>query len=92
VDWFIKSFLQERSRLLENVFQNPFKEITGLTSLTVGVAATDEIRSNLLEAKEKGKVACKEFVEGRCSSKPKLDFFDPLKKLKLKTFKDLKAI
>ena len=76
--------------LLENVFQNPFKEITGLTSLTVGVAATDEIRSNLLEAKEKRKVACKEFVEGRCSSEPKLDFFDPLKKLK--TFKDLKVI
>lgn len=51
--------------LLKSVFQNPFKEITGLINLTVGVAATDEIRSNLLEAKEKRKVACKEFVEGR---------------------------
>ena len=37
--------------LLENVFQKPSKEITGLTSLTVGVAATDEILSKLLEAK-----------------------------------------
>ena len=45
-----------------------------------------------MQAREKGLAACKEFIKDRCSSDSVLDYFDPLKKQKLKTFKDLKAV
>ena len=78
--------------LLENVFKNPWSKDSELTSLSTGIEATSEVRSNLLQAKEKGLAACKEFIKDRCSSDSVLDYFDPLKKQKLKTFKDLKAV
>ena len=45
-------------------------------------------------AKSKGKQAANDFVVSRCSSHshPTLDYFDTLKKTKLKSFKDLKAV
>ena len=45
-----------------------------------------------VQAKEKGLAACKKFIEERCSSDSTIDYFDPKKKQKLKTFKDLKTI
>ena len=43
-------------------------------------------------AKSKGKQAANDFVVGRCSSYPTFDYFDTLKKTKLESFKDLKAV
>ena len=43
-------------------------------------------------AMSKGKQAANDFVVSRCSSQPTLDNFDTLKKTKLKSFKDLKAV
>ena len=43
-------------------------------------------------AMSKGKQAANDFVVSRCSSQPTLDYFDTLKKTKLKSFKDLKAV
>ena len=78
--------------LLENVFKNPWSKDSELTSLSTGIEATSEVCSNLLQAKEKGLAACKKFIDERCSSNSIIDYFDSLKKQKLKTFKDLKTI
>ncbi|CAB4024190.1 Hypothetical predicted protein [Paramuricea clavata] len=43
-------------------------------------------------ATEKGKSASGKFVEQRCSSDESVPFFDPLTKLKPKSFKNLKAV
>ena len=61
------------------------------TGLPTGIEATAEVSDDLLQAKSKGKQAANEFVVSRCSSHPTLDYFDTLKKAKLKSFKDLKA-
>ena len=79
--------------VLESVFCSPWnRDVQQLTSLSTGLAATTEVRDDLLQANAKGKSACREFVLQRCSSTATGDFFDPLKKLKLKSFKDLKAV
>ena len=79
--------------LLENVLCSPWSRgAQSLCSLSTGLAATDDVRDDLLKANAKGKAACKEFIKERCSSTSTLGFFDPLKKLKLKSFKDLKAV
>jgi hypothetical protein len=61
-----------------------------LISLSSGIEATDAVRQDILEARNIGLKACEHFVSNRCSSIPTLDFFDPLKKANLKTFKNLK--
>ena len=78
--------------LLEDVFTNPWKEDAVFTSLSTGIEATSEVSDDLLQAKSKGKQAANDFVVSRCSSHPTLDYFDTLKKAKLKSFKDLKAV
>ena len=74
------------------VFTNPWKEDTVFTSLSTGTEATIEVSDDLLPAKSKGKQAANDFAVSCCSSKPTLDYFDTLKKAKLKSFKDLKAV
>lgn len=78
--------------LLEDVFTNPWKQDAAFTSLSTGIEATTEVSEDLLQAKSKGKQAANDFVVNRCSSNPTSDYFDPLKKAKLKSFKDLKAV
>ena len=77
--------------LLENVFTNPWNG-GDLTSLSTGIEATAEVKDSLLGAMNGGFSACLEFLNTRCSSSPKLDFFEPLPKSKYKTFKDLKKV
>ena len=77
--------------LLENVFTNPWNG-GDLTSLSTGIEATAEAKDSLLGTKNGGFSACLEFISTRCSSSPKLDFFEPLPKSKYKTFKDLKKV
>ena len=50
-----------------------------------------DIDDDLQQVKSRRKQA-NDFVVNRCSSDPTLDYFDPLKKVKLKSFKDLKAV
>ena len=77
--------------LLEEVFSNPWKINVKFTSLSTGIAVTSEIRDDLLKARERGQKAAKEFVLARSSATPKKDFYDPMKKVKLKTFNNLKT-
>ena len=78
--------------VLENVFCSLWnREVDHLISLSTGISATLEIRNDLLGVNDKGKSASREFVKQRCSSDATITFFDPLKKLKLKSFKNLKA-
>ena len=77
--------------LLQNVFTNPWNG-GDLTSLSTGIEAAAEIKDSLLGAKNGGFSACLEFISTRCSSSPKLDFFEPLPKSKYKSFKDLKKV
>ena len=77
---------------LESVFNNPWAKESDLTTLFTGVAVTTEGRNDLLQARERGQKALSDFVISRCSSLPTANFFDPLRKMKLKSFKDLKTI
>ena len=61
-----------------------------LSAYQLDIEATVEIKDNLLKAKEVGLKGCQEFIDTRGSPNPELDFFDPLPKSKMKTFKDLK--
>ena len=78
--------------LLEGVFINPWAKESDLTTLSTGVAATTEVRNDLLQARDRGKKALNDFGISRFSSLPTANFFDPLRKMKLKSFKDLKTI
>ena len=78
--------------LPEGVFSNPLAKESDRTTLSTGVAATTEVRNDLLQARDRGQKALNYFVISRCSSLPTANFFDPLRKMKLKSFKDLKTI
>ena len=91
----IKGDLEAVGKLVdlhEDVFTNPWKEDAVFTSLSTGIEATTEGSDDLLQAKSKGKQAANDFVVSRCSSSPTLDYFDTLKKAKLKSFKDPKTV
>ena len=60
--------------------------------MSTGIEATTDVSDDLLQANIKGKQAANDFVVNRCSFNPTSDNFDPLKKAKLKSFKDLKAL
>ena len=77
--------------VLENVLAIPWNG-GELASLYTGVLESDKIKDNLLNARKYGETTCKEFVESRFSSLQILDFFDPLKKVNLQTFKHLKKV
>ena len=55
------------------------------TNLSTGIEATTEVSDDLLQV-------ANDFVVNRCSSNPTSDYFDTLKKAKLKSFKDLKVV
>ena len=91
----IKGDLEAVGKLLdlhEDVFTNPWKEDAVFTSFSTGIEATAEESDDLLQAKSKGKQAANDFVVNRCSANPTLDYFDTLKKAKLKYFKDFKDV
>ena len=79
--------------LLEGVFSNPWANKSDLITLSAGVAATIEVRYDLLQARAQGQImALNDFVISRCPSLPTANFFDPSRKMKLKSFKNLKTI
>ena len=73
----------------KNVFINPFSR-SSLISISNGMVATENVREDLLNAKEKGMEAMEEFITSRLTENPEVEFFDPIKKMKLKTFSTMK--
>lgn len=79
--------------MLENNWINPFSTTNSdLMSISTGMAAPENIRNDLLKAKDYGRKAYMEFREERLETDPpKTKFHDRLKKLNLKTFTNLKV-
>jgi len=63
------------------------KVLSKLVHLSSGVSAPEEISDNLLRVKEKGEEACMQF---RNRIKKGCNFYDPIKKIKIRTFSDIK--
>ena len=74
--------------VLSDVFANPFTT-EKFISISCGIEATANVASDLLNAHAIGKKAQEAFVEERLKQNSTLTIFDALKKLNLKTFKDL---
>ena len=75
--------------LLVNGWTNPF-ELNGpddILNLSSGISAPKNIRENPFNVKKKGEEACSEF-RGRIQEG--IDFYKPIKKLKIRTFSDVK--
>lgn len=68
---------------------NPFEPSSDLVSLGSGVVASQSLKEDLLNAKEKGHSELLSFVRERLQSQTK-DFFATLPRLKLKTFTSVK--
>ena len=75
---------------LKQLFSDPFAgfELIGLSS---GKKATAEIEHDLIHASEKRNIAMEDFKTNRLSTNSTASFFDPIKKLNLKTFSNLVA-
>ena len=69
-------------------FISPFEE-QELISFSSGILPTEKTTSDLLTAEEKGLSALNTFIEERLV-KQATDFYEPIKKLKLSTFSNLK--
>ena len=71
-------------------FDNPFlcKESSSIVHLSSGLEADKETNACYLNAKKTGEEAVDEFCKERLVEK-KLDFYDPIKLTKLKTFDDM---
>ena len=76
---------------MDEVLSNPWKTGAEFTSLSTGIVVTTEIRDDLLKARERGQKARNEFVLARYLAAPKKDFYDPMTKLGLKSFKNLRT-
>ena len=75
--------------LLENNWTNPFgRDPSDLVSISTGAVPTPEVSSSLLTARKQGEEAYTVFQEQRLQKGE--GFHDTIKKLKLKTFSDMK--
>ena len=81
--------IQSVLEVINNIFINPFSD-NDLLCISNGLVATDEVKYDLLTAREKGIKAMVTFHESRLASTPEQDFFTPVKKLQLKTFTIMK--
>ena len=72
----------------QDPFDSPFDASVNLVSLSSGVTASDEVKVDLLQSYSSGEQQFLQFVQQRLVSSTK-NFFDPLPKLKLKTFTTL---
>ena len=78
---------------LLQIGMNPFKleNLKCIQNIMTGTVASDEISSDILQAKVAGTAAMEQFVKDRLVEQ-KVPFFDPIKKVKLKTFSTLKKV
>lgn len=66
---------------------NPLLDGESLDQVSFGQQASDEIAKDILWAKQRGVKALTDFCEKRIV-KAETSFHDPIKKMKMKTFKD----
>ena len=59
--------------------------------LSSGIVATEKIESDLPEAEAKGEEHMKNFIKTRLVDQT-MDFYEPIKRLNLKTFSSLKKV
>lgn len=71
-----------------SMFISPFDDQMDLISLSSGVAPTGKVTEDLLNAESIGDIALQKFQQERLKDQ-EVDFFDPIKKLKLGTFSKL---
>ena len=77
--------------MLETSWIDPFSfEIQDLVCLSTGKAVPSDVEKDLLNAKDKGEAAFKEFSRKRIE-KHEEKFYGKMTKLKLKTFSSLNA-
>ena len=79
-----------RSYDLVKEWGTPFKENTSLIHLCSGLECNPEIQFDMVNAEQKGKEALVDFLENRIESN-NVDLFDPIPKMKLKTFASMKV-
>ena len=68
-----------------NQWNNPFEPSEGIVNLSSGVTASEEIKEDLLKAKEIGERCLDEFLKSRIES-GEVSLYEPIRKQKLKTF------
>ena len=74
--------------ILKGSFIHPFAEDLPFVSISSGPEATERVSRDLLQAKTLGQEALKKFIKEHILTTT-ADFYEPVKKLKLSTFKDL---
>ena len=80
----VKKVLQ----MFETSWKNHFED-KDLANISTGMIATADVVNGSLNAHEKGNTAYHHFIDCRLDSVRTLSFFDPLRRLKLKTFGSL---
>ena len=75
--------------ILSDTFINDFTD-SHLVCISKGLVATEKVCENLMNAKTHGKNTMKTFMKERLEEGATIDFFEPLKKLGLKTFSNLR--
>ena len=81
--------IQAITDVAQTFFVSPFSK-SELVCISNGMIATKEIKDDLLSAEEKGRAAMKEFIESRLAENAEVEFFSPIKKMKLRTFATMK--
>ena len=74
--------------ILTEAFINPFSE-SPLVCISTGIVASETLSNDILNAKEEGTKSMEKFIIERLSNERDKSFYDPLKKLKLKTFRSM---
>ena len=74
--------------ILTEAFLNPFTE-SPLVCISTGIVANETLCNEILNAKEEGTKCMEKFISERLSNERDKSFYDPLKKLKLKTFRSM---
>ena len=74
--------------ILKGSFIHRFAEDMPLVSISGGLEATERVSRDLLQAKTLGQKVLQKFINGRILTTT-VAFYEPVKKLKLSTFKDL---
>ena len=84
-------FDEKAVRRIYNTFSSwgsPFNNRESLIQICSGVEATSEVKKDLMEAYRKGESCMEEFTANRIVAE-NIPFYNVIKKLRLKTFKDL---
>ena len=82
------SSVQNIINVLQEIFINPFSD-SDLICISNGLATTDIVRDNLLNAVDYGKSAMQMFGKYLLEEGATVDFFEPMKMQNLKTFSHL---